>query len=418
MQRALGIVADDFTGALMVAGYLESAGIHCPVLFSPEAEIPPSAVVIAGTRARTVPVADAMAELGRFADAFDRAGCRRLAYKACATFDSTEDGNIGPAADYLADRAGVRPVLMSAGFPRFGTTVHQGYMFYRGRLVSESIKRFDPLTPMSDPDLVRFLARQTPHRIALLNHAVLRNGVDAAIGAITSFAAEGAGHVFLDTTDDGDVEVATDVAVTMGRVVVASDPLIIAYAIRLGRAEPLEPVPWPRHVEGAAAVLAGSVGPVILAQLAAFSAQYPVLTLDLLDPAGEEGLVSHALDWASCRIGAAPLAISTAAGPEDVAAAQAKFGSAGAARRAERIFGAVARGLRDRGVRRFIVAGGETSGAVVNALDIPSVRALPEGALGTGFCVSPGPVPLSLYLKPGKLGADDILLRAVEDMNR
>lgn len=417
MQRALGIVADDFTGALMVAGYLEGAGIQCPVLFSPDAEIPPSSVVIVGTRARTMPVAEALAELGRFADAFARAGCKRLAYKACATFDSTEDGNIGPAADYLADRAGIRPVLMSAGFPRFSTTVHQGYMFYRGRLVSESIKRFDPLTPMSDPDLVRFLGRQTPHAIALLNHATLRTGAEATINAIEAFAAEGAGHVFFDTTDDGDVEVAADVAAAMTRVVVASDPLIISYATRLGRAEPMEQAPWPQHIDGPAAVLAGSVGPVILAQLAAFSARHPVLTLDLLDPSGEEGLVSSALDWASGRIGDEPFAISTAAGPEDVAAAQAAFGAIGAARRAERILGAIAKGLRDRGVRRFVVAGGETSGAVVHALDIPAVRALPEGPLGTGFCVSSGPIPLSLYLKPGKLGADDILLRAVEAMD-
>jgi uncharacterized protein YgbK (DUF1537 family) len=417
MQRVLGIVADDFTGALMVAGYLERAGVQCPVIFDPEVDIPSSAIVIAGTRTRTIPVADALSELGRFADAFTRAGCKRLAYKACATFDSTEDGNIGPAADYLAERADVRPVLMSAGFPRFGTTVHQGYMFYRGRLVSESIKRFDPLTPMSDPDLVRFLGRQTPHRIALLNHAALGKGPDAAIDAVETFAAEGAGHILFDTTDDGDVEVAAEVAAAMTRVVVASDPLIIAYAIRLGRVQPSDPAPWPQHVDGPAAVLAGSVGPVILAQLATFSANHPVLKLDLLDPSGEEGLVTKALDWAAGRIGTQPFAISTAAGPDEVAAAQLAFGPVGAARSAERILGAVAKGLRDRGVRRFVVAGGETSGAVVNALDIKSVRALPEGELGTGFCVSPGPTPLSLYLKSGKLGADDILLRAVEVMS-
>lgn len=417
MQRALGIVADDFTGALMVAGYLESAGVHCPVLFSPEAEIPPAAVVMAGTRARTVSVEAALDEIGRFAEAFSRAGCPRLAYKACATFDSTEAGNIGPAADYLADRAGLRPVLMSAGFPRFGTTVHQGYMFYRGRLVSESIKRFDPLTPMSDPDLVRFLGRQTPHRIALVNHALLRDGPEATLRAIDALAADGAGHVFFDTTDDDDVAVAAEVAATVPYVVVASDPLIIAYALCLGRAAQQQPPDRPLPVEGPTAVLAGSVGPVILAQLATFATHYPVLTLDLLDPAGEEGLVSQALDWASGRIGAVPLAISTAAGPEAVAAVQATFGPVGAARRAERILGAIARGLRDRDVRRFVVAGGETSGAVVDALGITSVRALPEGPLGTGFCVTPGPVPLSLYLKPGKLGADDILLRAVEMTN-
>jgi uncharacterized protein YgbK (DUF1537 family) len=290
MQRALGIVADDFTGALMVAGYLEGAGIQCPVLFSPDAEIPPSAVVIAGTRARTMPVAEALAELGRFADAFARAGCKRLAYKACATFDSTEDGNIGPAADYLADRAGIRPVLMSAGFPRFSTTVHQGYMFYRGRLVSESIKRFDPLTPMSDPDLVRFLGRQTPHPIALLNHATLRNGPEAAINAIEAFAAEGAGHVFFDTTDDGDVEVAADVAAAMTRHRCRQRPPDhrLCNAPRLARDRRRRP----------AAGRTISAGPGSGARrqrrsghpersLPPFQARYhPVLTLDLLDSVG------------------------------------------------------------------------------------------------------------------------------------
>jgi uncharacterized protein YgbK (DUF1537 family) len=271
---------------------------------------------------------------------------------------------------------------------------------------------------MSDPDLVRFIGRQTPHRIALLNHATLRGGADVVFAAIEALAAEGAGHVFLDTTDDGDVETAAEVATATNRVVVASDPLIIAYAIRLGHAMRPDPVPSPQHVAGPTAVLAGSVGPVVLAQLAAFSDRHALLTLDLLDPAGEEGLVSAALDWASGRIGTAPLAISTATGPEGVAAAQAAFGRLEAARRAERILGAVAKGLRGRGVRRFIVSGGETSGAVVDALGIAAVRALPEGPLGTGFCVSSGQIPLSLYLKPGKLGADDILLAAIEAMNQ
>ncbi|MDQ0323447.1 uncharacterized protein YgbK (DUF1537 family) [Pararhizobium capsulatum DSM 1112] len=218
-------------------------------------------------------------------------------------------------------------------------------------------------------------------------------------------------------TDDGDVVVSASIAAAMPCVIVASDPLILAYATRLGQAQQSEVVAWRRHVDGLTAVLAGSVGPVVLAQLSAFSERYPVLTLDIMDPAGEDGLVSHALDWANSRIGASPFAISTAAGPEEVAAVQAAFGPFAAARRAERILGAIAKGLRDRGVRRFVVAGGETSGAVVDALGITAVRALPEGKLGTGFCVSSGPGPLSLYLKPGKLGADDILLWAVEAMD-
>lgn len=417
MQRELGIIADDFTGALMVACYLETAGIRCPVVYGPQAEVPPAPVVIAGTRTRTVPVAEALAELDRMADAFERAGCRRLAYKACATFDSTAEGNIGPAADFLSERAGGLPVIMSAGFPRLGTTVHQGYLFYRGRLVSESIKRFDPLTPMEDPDLVRFLGRQTPHRVGLVNHAVLQKGADAARAAVLALNAEGVRHTLFDATDERDIDVSTEVASGMPCVVAASDGLVIGYARALEKGAAIDDRPTPRHVEGPAAVIAGSVGPVVLAQLAAFGAHYPVLTLDILDPRRDEAVVEHALQWASTHIGASPFAISTAAGPEEVERVQAALGPLGAARRAEKILGSIAKGLCERGVRRFLVAGGETSGAVVNALGVDLVRALPEGPLGTGFCIADKPVPLSLYLKPGKLGADDILLRALAAMD-
>lgn len=414
MDRSLGIIADDFTGALMVAGLLEGEGIYCPVVFDPRAIDTGAPVVIAGTRARSVPVVEALDEVRRMAGAMLQAGYTQLAYKACATFDSTAEGNIGPVADLLADLTHLRPVLMSAGFPRFGTTVHKGYLFYRGRLVSESIKRFDPLTPMSDPDLVRFLSQQTPHRIGLIDHQTILQGFDAVSVAMDEMAADGCGHIFFDTTDDNDVEIAAQVALARPSVVCASDPLIIAYAQRLvGDGSTAGPV-VSSHVDGPAVVLAGSVGPVVLQQLAVFGDAHPVLTLDLLDSRGEEAIVAAALQWASPLIGARPFAISTAADTAGVDRAQAVLGHIGAARRAERLLGAVARGLRERGVCRYVVAGGETSGAVVAALEIGSVRALPGGPIGTGFCIAEGRRPLLLFLKPGKLGSTDILLKALE----
>ncbi|WP_246667042.1 four-carbon acid sugar kinase family protein [Agrobacterium sp. T29] len=401
----------------MVACYLESAGINCPVMFGPHAAVPPAAIVVAGTRTRTVPVIEAISELQNMAGALERAGCRQLAYKACATFDSTADGNIGPAADFLSDRAGGLPVVMSAGFPSLGTTVHQGYLFYRGRLVSESIKRFDPLTPMEDPDLARFIGRQTPHRVALINHTTLQKGADAVCAAMEALQAEGARHVLMDASDDGDVDITAQAASRLSCVVAASDPLVIAYAKKLAMGGDFGFRSPPRHADGPAAVLIGSVGPVALEQLAAFGAIHPVLTLDVLDPRNDEALVGDALDWAASRIGTAPFAVSTAANPDEVERVQSALGPLGAARRAETLLGTIAKGLCDRGIRRFVVAGGETSGAVVRALGIDLVRALPEGPMGTGFCVVEEPVPLSLYLKPGKLGAPDILLRALAAMD-
>lgn len=411
MAPVIGIIADDFTGAVMVAGMLEGLGVHSPVLFHPDgAAGAGGAALIAAARSRTVPVDQALTEIAALHAALTAAGCPRIAYKACASFDSTAKGNIGPAADFLADKAGQRPVLLSAGFPRFGATVHQGYLFYRNRLVSDSIKRLDPLTPMEDPDLVRFLGRQTPHGFGLINHATLHLGLPAARTALQALVQTGVGHVLLDASDDDDVAVSADLAAGLDLPVVASDPLIVALTQRLAAGAPPAP-PVPPAPTGPVAVLAGSTGPVVMAHLAAFRAQHPVLTLDLSHPQGTPALVAAALDWAAAQRG--PFAVSTATDAEGLARSQAMHGPLGAARLAEAVLAGVAAGLHARGIRRFVVAGGETSGAVVAALGLTRARALPEGRLGLGQCVADGDAPLWLFLKPGKLGAEDVLLQAV-----
>lgn len=413
----LGIVADDFTGGLMIAGYIEGAGIACPVLFDKGElhAIEPAEVVVVATRTRLIPAAEAVAEVEDIAGRLDAAGCDKVAYKVCASFDSTDDGNIGPVADLLVRRYGQSPLLLSAGFPRFGSTVHQGYLFYRNRLVSESIKRFDPLTPMTDPDLVRVLSRQTSAKVGLLPHALLHAGFDAAQAAIGALAGEGVDYIMVDCSDDSDARMSARLAAPM-RTTVGSDAHIIAFAQAVAEKSAAGATPVPAHADGPAAVLVGSVGPVAMAQLGAFAARYPVLTLDLLDERPEEAIIDEALTWAGTHMGDAPFAVTTADGTEAVERAQKAHGTLQAARKAERLLAGIARGLVDRGVRRLVVAGGETSGSVVEALGVRRVRALPESELGTGFCIVETPLHLSLFLKPGKLGADDILLRAVDAM--
>ncbi|AWN46043.1 four-carbon acid sugar kinase family protein [Methylobacterium terrae] len=410
----IGIIADDLTGAVMVAGAIEAAGIAAPVVLDGSAPgASGSGIVIYATRTRLAPAAEAVAEVARLADRLDAAGCAQVAYKACATFDSTDSGNIGPVADLLAARYGQAPLLLSAGLPRLGTTVHQGYLFYRGRLVTDSIKRFDPVTPMSDPDLVRSLGRQTRARIVSLPHRWLAAGAEAAADALNDLVADGAEMVLMDCSDDADAATGAQLA-RAHRATVGSDAHIVALALLRGvRSQGTSP----RHaVDGPGAVLVGSVGPVAQAQLAAFAAEGPVLTIDIADDRPEAALVAGALDRADGLIGDRPLAVATTSDADGVALAQARHGAMGAARRAERILGAVAAGLVARGVRRLVVSGGETSGAVAAALGIARVRALPEGALGAGFCLAEAPVPLSLYLKPGKLGADTILVDALAAM--
>jgi uncharacterized protein YgbK (DUF1537 family) len=416
MAQNLGIVGDDFTGAMLIAGELEAAGVSCPILFTPTAltanESAP--VLMLATRARVAPRTEALAILEEAAKAFAAVGYDRLAYKACASFDSTETGNIGTAADFLAARAG-KPALLSAGAPRYNVTVFEGHLFYRGTLVSESIKRFDPLTPMTDPNLPRFLSRQTERPIALLPHSKLLAGIEAARQALADASNQHHRHVLADTADDNDVAMTVRLALETGAPVVGSDPMIFEYARQLaGGAQPAAPL---SYVDGPAAVLVGSVGPIALGHLARFEQDHPVLRLDVQDARPEGVCVAEALGWADAHLGRTPFAITTAEDPDGVARAQAAFGALGAARKAEALLAAIAQRLYVKGAKRIVVAGGETSGAVVAALGLSRARALPAGPLGGGFCIAEGPAgQVSLYLKSGKLGVDDILLRALDFM--
>lgn len=408
-----GVISDDFTGGLLVASYFEEAGIESPVYFDAAAlteDAPRAPIVILASGTRLVPPDEARASLQASLAALDACGCATVAYKACASFDSTPEGNIGLAADLLADHYAQEPLLLSAGFPEFRATVHQGVLFYRGTLVSESAKRFDPVTPMPDANLVRFLSLQTRSPLGLVSHLDLIKGEAAARAALAREMAAGHRHILLDCSDDADVAMSVRLA-RGSRAFVASDPLVIGFGLATAARTKTPP---PRQIGGAGAVLVGSVGPVAEAQLADFAAQYPVLTLDLL--ADPDAQIAHALSWASPHIGNRPFAVTTLADEAGISASQSRLGRIGAARQAEALLAAVAKGLHRAGLRRFVISGGETSGAVVRALGLRRVRALPRGPLGGGFCIAEGADPVSLFLKSGKLGANDVLSRALDAM--
>lgn len=417
MKPAFGIIADDFTGALLVASFLEDAGVASPVYFDPAAAgadeiVAPVAIVALGTRLVAAEIA--CKDISFALDVLDAAGCGMVAYKACASFDSTADGNIGPAAELLADRYQQDPLLLNAGFPKYRTTVFNGFLFSQGTIVTESNKRFDPVTPMPDPNLVRFLSLQTRTPLGLVSHQDLNSGEDAAKAAVQREVASGHKFILLDCADDNDIAMNVLLA-RDARAFVASDAMIIAVGIE--RAHGFETsLPPPRHVNGPGAVLVGSVGPTAEAQLSHFSRSHPVLTLDLLGDMSEEAQIKQSLDWAAPHIGVRPFAITTFADADGIARAQEKHGQLGAARLAERLLAGVSKRLHKSGIRRFVVAGGETSGAVVRALEVSQVRAFPSNAAGGGFCVAEKE-GLSFFLKSGKIGSDDVLSRALIEMD-
>lgn len=417
MSIRFAVIADDFTGGLFVASNLERRGI--PVVYVSDPAVLPAVgdqeVLVVATRLRFLPAEEATARLEALTDALDAIGTRFLYYKYCSTFDSTDAGNIGPCADLLMRKYGLERLIFSPGYPDFRTYVHEGYLFYKDRLISESIKRFDPITPMNDPDMVRVLQRQTAEKVGLLPHRVLHAGVEAARDHVQGLQQGGVRYVVMDCVDNDDIACGATVY-RHDRVATGGDALAIELAQQWRKAEGAfvaRDASPPDRGAGAEAVLVGSCSEITLRQRDHFAGSSPLHDIDIRD-GDEQTLAANALAWADAHLPAGkPLGFSVAGDPDFVAATQAIYGVMGAARKAETVLALIARGLCDRGVRKFVVAGGETSGAVVEALGVRSMRVLPFDELGAGSCVSLDSRKISLFLKPGKTGADDVFSAAL-----
>lgn len=411
-----GVIADDLTGGLLVASFLEAEGIPCPLFTTPEAvpEALDTPACVIARRIRLAPADRAVADFEAAAAALLRHGARQVYYKYCATFDSTPEGNIGPCADALMRITGGDRLGFCPAFPAVGITVYQGHMFLRGELLSESPKRHDPLTPMPDPNLVRFLGRQTGQRVGLVPHDVLAAGTAAAEAHIARLVADGMPYMIFDAIDDDDVAVCAEVTAGWPAMTGGDTLSYMAPRLRVTGRSRAAPLPG---VSGPGAVIAGSCGAATLEQLDRFTRQRPVRRVDLVQAAADPAAaVAEALDWAAQRMHDGPVALAVSDRPDGVARAQAALGRAAAARLGETICAKLATGLFDLGVRRFVVAGGETSGAVARALGIERLDAAPPGPLGGGLCHAARPAPMGLFFKAGKMGPPDLFLEALEMM--
>ena len=130
--------------------------------------------MIVALRTRTIAAAEAVEQSLRAQARLRAAGAERTYFKICSTFDSTDDGNIGPVADALADRLDARLTLVCPAFPANQRTVYAGHLFVGDELLSRSSMRHHPLTPMTDPDLVAVLGRQSGRPVGLLHLSDVR----------------------------------------------------------------------------------------------------------------------------------------------------------------------------------------------------------------------------------------------------
>ena len=422
MKPIFGVIADDLTGGMETASMLVALGLRCGFVTRPEmvGKIPVEPVMLVAQKTRVIPATEAVRKSEAAARALLSIGARQLFFKYCATFDSTDQGNIGPVADRLLDLAGETRTAFCPSAPEVGRTVFNGHLFVGTELVSDSPKRFDPLTPMTDPDLVRVLQRQTKGRVGLLPHRLVRGDTGALAAHADELARAGMRHLIADAIYEEDLDAIA--ALTLDwKVMTGNSPIVQHYPPLWRKRGWLEGAGDKQElpaVGGAGVVLSGSCAERTLDQLAAFEQQRPVHRIDLTVVDSAQGAIDNALHWARTRLDGGPVAIATSASQRDVQAAQQKLGREGAAHLAETILGAVAVELREAGVRRIVVAGGETSGTVVESLGIERLRIGSYQGPGVARATTEEGEPVALCLKSGKLGPVDMFIPTLESMKR
>jgi 3-dehydrotetronate 4-kinase len=406
----IGCIADDYTGGTDVAAAFRRQGLRTMLLFGPpddtaQLEDCDALVVALKTRALDAEAAVKMS-LGARNWLVAGAGVGTIYFKYCSTFDSTAAGNIGPVADALLDAAGEALTVVCPATPEHGRTLYQGHLFVADQLLSESSMRHHPLTPMTDSHVPRLLAAQTPHPVKLVNWQQVRRGSKAVGAALHDAAAQGVRHVVLDALDDDDL---TTIARAVDGMAVVTGAAGLAGALgRVSRGHDRDhpspaPVPAP---PGATVIFAGSCSKTTLGQVANARQRFASHRLDPRTVAKPAELFEPALAWLLGHLGDEPVMIYSSAPAEE-------RGPAGAdvAGQLEAAMGALARAAVDAGARRVVVAGGETSGAVVDALGVKSVVVDAEADRGVPWCSTPDR-QVSLLLKSGNFGAPDLLVCA------
>ncbi|HEX9241406.1 MAG TPA: 3-oxo-tetronate kinase [Anaeromyxobacter sp.] len=417
MAPFLGCIADDFTGATDLAGMLVRAGMRTiqTIGVPPRGAALDADAVVVALKSRTAPPAEAVADSLAALAALRDGGCRRFFFKYCSTFDSTDRGNIGPVADALLDALGAPLAIACPAFPENGRSVFMGHLFVGEVLLSESGMRTHPLTPMTDPSLVRVLQRQARRKVGLVRADAVAAGPDAIRARLEALRQDGIGLAIVDAVSDADLrrigEACWDhLLVTGGSGVAMGLPEAWGARGLLGARDGAATLP---SSAGLRAVVSGSCSVATLGQVAkAVEAGTPAFRVDPLQLAAGEDVATAALAWAAPLLERGPVLVYATAEPDTVRAAQDRLGRERAGTLVEAALAAIAKGLVERGVGRLVVAGGETSGAVVNALGVKALRIGPQIAPGVPWTASVGGRPLALALKSGNFGAPTFFLDA------
>jgi uncharacterized protein YgbK (DUF1537 family) len=413
----LGCIADDFTGATDLANNLVRAGMRVVQAIGVPGqplETDADAVVVA-LKSRTLPVNEAIAQSLATLRWLQAQGAQQIYFKYCSTFDSTAQGNIGPVAEALMDALGIGFTIATPAFPDNQRTVFKGHLFVGDVLLNESGMQNHPLTPMTDANLLRVLQAQCRRKVGLIDYQVVAQGEAAIRERIEQLRSGGVGLAIVDAISNDDLMRLGPVLKGMP-LVTAGSGVAIGLPANFG-ITPSNTASALPAATGLQAVVSGSCSLATRRQVLAFiQAGYPALAVDALQIAAGVDVAAQALAWAEPLLNQGPVLVYSTADSGTVKLAQGQLGVDEAGAMVERTLAVIARGLVERGVRQLVVAGGETSGACVQALNISQMKIGPQIDPGVPWCYAhTNAAPqagLHLTLKSGNFGTDDFFSEA------
>ncbi|SPA03773.1 conserved hypothetical protein [Cupriavidus taiwanensis] len=402
----LGIIADDFTGGTDIASMLAKEGMRTvQTIGIPQQPVSDVDAIVVALKTRTSPAQDAVKESLEAVRWLRQVGCKQFYFKYCSTFDSTLKGNIGPVIDALMEELGADFTIVCPALPENGRTVYKGNLFVGDVLLSESGMRHHPLTPMTDSNLVRLLAPQTTKTVGLVVRETVVQRPEQIEDAFAKLKSSGVQIAVVDATENADLyrigEASADLALLTG-----GSGLALGLPQNYRRAGLLRSETSASTLattDGKLVLLSGSCSVATNGQVEQWLQARPGFKVDPLAIHRGEDVAGEAVSWVLNQT--EPALVYASARPDEVAAVQAELGVDAAGKLVEGVLSAIAAALKGKGYNKFIVAGGETSGAVVKALNVQGLRIGESIAPGVPWTQSLDERPLSLALKSGNFGS-------------
>ena len=415
MKIKLGCIADDFTGATDLANLVRSGMRVVQTIGVPASPLAADVdAVVVALKSRTIPAAEAIAQSLDALKWLRAQGAEQIYFKYCSTFDSTPEGNIGPVTEALMDALGTDFSIATPAFPDNGRTVFKGYLFAGHVLLNESGMQNHPLTPMQDANLVRVMQAQTKRPVGLIDYKTVAQGEAVIRARIAELRSQGVGVAVVDATSNADL-LLLGPALKDLPLVTAGSGVAIGLPGNFGLQPSVQASQLPAAC-GLQAVVSGSCSLATNAQVAHFkSSGRPAMAIDpaSLMNGQSDAVVRQVLAWAAPLLKDGPVLVYSTAEPDAVKAVQAQLGVAEAGALVEHALGSVARGLVDLGVQQLVVAGGETSGACVQALGIAQLQIGPQIDPGVPWCHAPSAQGgVHIALKSGNFGTEDFFSKA------